>query len=200
MKKLLVVYSSLNGLDGNSSKLARQFVNQFNHNLDCEIETLNLIDENLPHLTSEEMQAWMVEPEQRTEHQAALAAVSDAYIEQVKKADVIVIASPMYNFGIPSILKAWFDRVARAGVTFRYTENGPVGLLGDKKVYVASARGGIYQGTENDVQTPYLSKFLGFIGIDDVEFIYAEGLNMGEEAAKSGWDESSKKIIELIEK
>jgi FMN-dependent NADH-azoreductase len=88
----------------------------------------------------------------------------------------------MYNFGIPSTLKAYFDHIARAGVTFRYTADGPVGLLGGKKAYVFAARGGRYSGTTLDTQTAYVRDFLRFIGIDDVEFVYAEGLNMGEES------------------
>jgi FMN-dependent NADH-azoreductase len=88
----------------------------------------------------------------------------------------------MYNFGIPSQLKAYFDHIARAGVTFRYTDKGPVGLLTGKKVYVMATRGGMYAGTPRDSQTAYVRDFLAFIGITDVEFVYAEGLNMGAES------------------
>ena len=88
----------------------------------------------------------------------------------------------MYNLGIPSTLKSWIDQIARAGITFRYTENGPQGLLNGKKVYVLATRGGVYAGTSFDTQTDYVKNFFGFIGITDVEFIYAEGLNMGEES------------------
>jgi len=91
----------------------------------------------------------------------------------------------MYNFGIPSTLKAYFDQIARAGVTFRYTENGPEGLLTGKKVYVFAARGGIYAGTPLDSQTNYVRDFLGFLGMDNTEFVYAEGLNMGETAKEA---------------
>jgi FMN-dependent NADH-azoreductase len=92
---------------------------------------------------------------------------------------LVVIGLPLYNFGVPSMLKAYFDHVARAGVTFRYTENGPVGLLGGKQAYVFAARGGLYADTPKDTQTPYVRTFLGFLGIDDVRFTYAEGLNIG---------------------
>lgn len=118
--------------------------------------------------------------ESRSAEQQALVAVSDGLVAELAAADVLVLAVPMYNFGIPSTLKAYFDRVARAGVTFKYTETGPVGLLSGKKAYVLAARGGMYQGTAKDSQTAYLKDFLSFIGIDDVTFVYAEGLNMGD--------------------
>ncbi|GAB3751078.1 FMN-dependent NADH-azoreductase [Lysobacter olei] len=104
------------------------------------------------------------------------AADAAAILEQFLAADVIVIGAPMYNFGIPSTLKAWIDRVAVAGKTFRYTENGPEGLVGGKKVIVASGRGGLHTGAPSDFQEPYLSFVLGFLGITDVEFVRAEGV------------------------
>lgn len=104
------------------------------------------------------------------------AADAAAILEQFLAADVIVIGAPMYNFGIPSTLKAWIDRVAVAGKTFRYTENGPEGLAGGKKVIVASGRGGLHSGAPSDFQEPYLSFVLGFLGITDVEFVRAEGV------------------------
>jgi FMN-dependent NADH-azoreductase len=105
---------------------------------------------------------------------------SDALIAELKQADVLVLGLPMYNFGVPSQLKAYFDHIARAGVTFKYTVKGPVGLLGGKKAYVLAARGGLYQGTPRDTQTAYVREFLGFLGITDVEFVYAEGLAISE--------------------
>jgi FMN-dependent NADH-azoreductase len=107
-------------------------------------------------------------------------AQSDALIAELEAADVIVLGLPMYNFGVPSTLKAYFDHVARAGVTFRYTADGPQGLLGGKKAYVLAARGGRYAGTPLDTQSDFVRQFLGFLGIRDVEFIYAEGLAMGD--------------------
>ena len=121
--------------------------------------------------------------EQRTPEQAARVAIDDATIAEVQAADVIVIGVPMYNFGVPVQLKAWIDAIAKAGVTFRYTANGPEGLLKGKKVYLALARGGLYKDTPADVQTPYLKNVLGFLGLTDLSFIHAEGLSMGEEAA-----------------
>lgn len=119
----------------------------------------------------------------RSSAQAARVAVDDATIAEVQAADVVVIGVPMYNFGVPVQLKAWIDAIARAGVTFRYTANGPEGLLTGKKVFVALARGGLYRDTPADSQVPYLQSVLGFLGMRDIRFVYAEGLAMGEEVA-----------------
>jgi FMN-dependent NADH-azoreductase len=112
----------------------------------------------------------------------------------VQAADVLVIGVPMYNFGISTQLKNWIDAIARAGVTFRYTENGPEGLLKGKKVFIAFARGGRYRGTAADTQTPYLQTVLGFLGMTEIRFVYAEGLNMGEDAVKQGFAEAEADI------
>ena len=110
---------------------------------------------------------------------------------------MLVIGMPMYNFGVPSTFKAWVDRLARAGVTFKYTENGPVGLLADKKVVVLAARGGQYVGTAKDTQTTYLKDFFAFVGLTDVEFVYAEGLAMGEESFNGAMDAATAQIRAL---
>jgi FMN-dependent NADH-azoreductase len=117
---------------------------------------------------------------ERSPEQQDLTALSDTLIAEVQNADTIVIGMPMYNFGTPSHFKAWVDHIARAGVTFRYTENGPEGLLIGKRVVVLVASGGIYKGTDNDSLTPYLTTFFNFLGIQQVNFIYAEGLAMGD--------------------
>ncbi|MFD1556998.1 FMN-dependent NADH-azoreductase [Paraburkholderia silviterrae] len=145
----------------------------------------NLQADPLPHLDDAVLGAFFTPAEQRTPEQQAIAARSEALIAELQVADIIVIGAPMYNFGISSQLKTYFDWIARAGITFQYTANGPEGLVKGKKVFVVSARGGVYQGTPNDSQTPYLTSFLGFLGMTDVNFIYAEGLNMGPEAASA---------------
>ena len=117
---------------------------------------------------------------QRTAGQAARVALDDALIAEVQAADVIVLGAPMYNFGITVQLKSWFDAIARAGVTFSYSATGPVGHLNGKKVYVTLARGGFHK--DDDLQAQHLKKFLGFIGLTDVRFVYSEGLGMGPEA------------------
>jgi FMN-dependent NADH-azoreductase len=138
----------------------------------------------------------MTDPAERSEAQAALAKVSDTYVAQVQAADTIVLGVPMYNFGVPSALKAWIDRIARAGVTFKYTDTGPVGLLSDKKIIVAAARGGMYAGTPADTQTPYLTSFFNFLGLTDIEFVYAEGLAMGD--ADTPMNAAKEKLATLV--
>lgn len=135
---------------------------------------------------------------QRTPEQAARVALDDALIAQVQAVDVIVLGVPMYNFGVPVQLKTWIDAIARAGVTFRYTANGPEGLLQGKKVYVALARGGLYRNTPADSQVPYLKSVLAFLGMTDVEFIYAEGLALGAEPASKAFAEAEAQIAELL--
>ena len=122
--------------------------------------------EPVPHLNAERFGAFITKPEERSAAQHAVVAYSDALIDELKQADVIVLGLPMYNFGVPSQLKAYFDHIARAGVTFKYTDKGPVGLLTGKKVYVFAARGGLYAGTPLDTQTSYVRDFLRFLGID----------------------------------
>ncbi len=136
--------------------------------------------------------------DQRSAEQAARVALDDALIAEVQAADVLVLGVPMYNFGVPAQLKHWIDAVARNGVTFRYTENGPEGLLKGKKVFVGLARGGRYRGTEADSQVPYLKTVLGFLGITEIHFIYAEGLNMGAEAAQQGFAQAEADIAAAI--
>jgi len=106
-------------------------------------------------------------------------------IAEVQAADVVVLGVPMYNFGVPAQLKNWIDAISRAGVTFRYTEQGAEGLLKGKTAYAALARGGHYRGTAADTQVPYLATVLGFLGMTDVRFVYAEGLALGPEAERA---------------
>ena len=197
MRNVLAIFSSLSQQDGNSAKLTSQYLSQLQKNTDVNLTTRDLYTQEGGHLTKDEMEAWMTEPASRSERQTELAAISDALIEEVKAADEIVLGVPMYNFGIPSALKVWIDRVARAGVTFRYTDNGPEGLLENKPVTVLAARGGQYQGTEMDTQTPYLKHFFNFLGITNVRFVYAEGLAMGEQAASESFSRANEKIVEL---
>lgn len=128
--------------------------------------------------------------------------LTDTLVDEFLASDVVVIGAPMYNFTIPTQLKAWVDRVAQAGRTFRYTENGPVGLAGDKKVYIASARGGVYSTSDAmtalDHQESYLRTVLGFMGITDVTVIRAEGVSMGADARTKAMDIASMEIARVI--
>ena len=200
MTNVLVVTTSLNGDNGQSNKLVSQFVSQWQQSADLSISVRDLVADELPHLGAAEMQAWMTAESERSDEQNSLAAISDNYIEELQAADVVVLGMPMYNFGAPSVFKAWIDRVARAGRTFKYTETGPVGLLTNKKVYVLATRGGMYAGTAKDTQTAYITDIFNFLGIQDVEFIYAEGLAMGEESAAQALQHADQKIVELIAK
>jgi len=186
MTTLLQLNSSIFSSGGQSTQLADQFVTAWQANKpDAQVIVRDLAHDAIPHLDAQRVLAFFAQPETRTPEQQAYVAESDALIEEIKQARIIVIGLPMYNFGIPSTLKAYFDQIARAGVTFRYTENGPEGLLTGKKVYVFAARGGIYAGTPLDSQTNYVRDFLGFLGMDNTEFVYAEGLNMGETAKEA---------------
>jgi len=198
MKNVLVVQSSLNNQSGNSTKLANQYIEALQNKTSIKVTARNLAEEDLPHLTDLEMQAWMTAEAQRTDNQTKLAAISQSIVDDVLLAEEIVLAVPMYNFGIPSVLKAWFDRLARAGITFQYTENGPKGLLSNKQVTVLAARGGKYQGTALDTQTEFIKNFFAFLGLDNIQFIYAEGLAMGDDSAKQSWENANEKIMELI--
>jgi len=178
MTTLLQIHASINEGNGQSSQLANQFVSAFRKrrpDAKIVIREVSAADP-VPHLNAERFAAFLTESERRSAEQHAVVAYSDALIDELRAADVIVLGLPMYNFGVPSQLKAYFDHIARAGVTFKYTEKGPVGLLTGKKVYVFAARGGLYAGTPLDTQTAYVRDFLGFLGMSDVEFVYAEGL------------------------
>jgi FMN-dependent NADH-azoreductase len=199
MTTLLQINASINHDNGQSSQLANQFVAAYRKRYpDALIVTRNVAAaESVPHLNAERFGAFITQPDERSTAQHAVVAYSDALINELKQADVIVLGLPMYNFGVPSQLKAYFDHIARAGVTFKYTDKGPVGLLTGKKVYVFAARGGVYAGTPLDTQTSYVRDFLRFIGLDDVEFIYAEGLAMSPQSKEAGLAKAVAEIARL---
>jgi FMN-dependent NADH-azoreductase len=178
---ILQIKSSLFSSGGQSSRLADEYVaRHVAADPDTDVIVRDLAADPVPHLTAERFQSFLAKPEARTAAQREVAAFSDALIDELRTADTIVIGLPMYNYGLPSSLKAYFDHVARVGETFRYTETGPVGLLTGKRAIIFATRGGVYAGTPRDSQTPYVKTFLGFLGITDVDFMYAEELNMGD--------------------
>lgn len=196
---LLHISSSIFGNQGKSSTLADHFINQWQQQYpNARVTRRDLASDPVPHLDAATLQANMTAPEQRTAEQQALAQTADELIAELQNHDVLVLGVPMYNFGIPSTLKAWIDSVARAGTTFRYTATGPEGLLKGKKAFVLAARGGAYQNTPSDTQTPYLKSFLGFIGITDVTFVYAEKLNMNADQQPQILAEANAEIDKLI--
>jgi len=200
MKTLLQLNSSLYAGDGQSSRIAGQFVALWRAaNPGATVLVRDLAREPVPHLDAERFAAFLAKEEARDPRQLAVVAYSDMLIGELKRADVIVLGLPMYNFGLPSTLKAYFDHVARAGVTFRYTDKGPVGLLTGKQAYVFAARGGQYAGTASDTQTPYVRDFLRFLGIDEVEFVYAEGLAIGDASRQAALAQAQSAIRRMAE-
>ncbi len=197
MNILQINSSARNG--ANSTRVADSIVTKLKEsNPTATLVLRNLATDPHPILDESALGALFTPADQRTPEQAARVALDDALIAEVQAADVIVLGIPMYNLGVPVQFKSWIDAIARAGVTFRYTEKGPEGLLKGKTVYVALARGGRYRDTPFDTQVPYLRTVLGFLGITDVSFIYAEGLNMGPEAAEKGFSEAAADIAAAV--
>lgn len=193
MKTILQLNASIYSDNGQSTRLAQEFVDQLDAK---EVIVRDLAKEPVPHLDAERFGAFIAQT--RNEKQKEIVAYSDRLIDELKQADVIVLGLPMYNFGVPSTLKAYFDHIARAGVTFQYTATGPVGLLTGKKVYVLATRGGLYAGTPRDTQTAYVRDFLAFLGIMDVEFVYAEGLAISEASKTASLAKARESIGQLV--
>lgn len=149
----------------------------------------------LPFIDAEWVTANFTPDEERNDHHRRTLAQSDELVAELKDADVLVIGAPIYNFSVPSVLKAWIDMVARARLTFRYTDTGPEGLLQGKKAYVVVPSGGVPVGSEVDFATPYLRHALAFLGITDVEFIGAQGADRDDGRAL---DNARAKIAELV--
>jgi FMN-dependent NADH-azoreductase len=197
MQTILQLNTSLFGDSAQSSRLAGEFATTLAASTGARRVVRDLARQPVPHLTAERFAAFGTPPSERTLEQQRYVAESDALIDELRRAEVLVLGLPMYNFGVPSTLKAYFDHVARANVTFRYTAEGPVGLLTGKRAYVFATRGGQHAGTPGDLQTAYVRQFLGFIGIRDVEFIYAEGLAFGPEQRERALAAAAERIGQL---
>jgi len=197
MRSVLQINSSLFGETGQSSRLASEFAAALAAATGSKLVVRDLAKDPVPHLTAERFAAFTTPVAERSLDQQRHVAESDALIEELRAADTVVLGLPMYNFGVPSTLNAYFDHLARAGVTFRYTAEGPVGLLTGKRVYVFATRGGRHAGTATDTQTAYVRQFLGFIGLRDVEFIYAEGLALGPEQREQALAAAAARIDQL---
>ena len=183
---ILQVNSSARIEGSHSTKLAQALVARIR--ADNPGATLTVRDlSRMPHppLDESTLQALFMPADQRTPEHDARIALDDVLIAEIQAADVVVLGVPMYNFGVSAQLKNWIDAISRAQVTFRYTANGPEGLLKGKKVYVALTRGGKYRNTPSDTQVPYLQTIFTFLGMTDVHFVYAEGLAMGPEAEQN---------------
>lgn len=198
MSRVLIIESSARQQDSVSRQLTQQFIGQWQaaHPADS-ITVRDLGKEPVPHLDSTLLGGWMKTDTQRSAIEQAALDRSNLLTDELVAADVLVLAAPMYNFAIPSTLKAWLDHVLRAGVTFKYGETGPQGLLVGKRAFVLTARGGIYAGSALDHQEPYLRQVLAFVGIHDVTFIHAEGLNMGGDFVEKGMNQAIAKLAQV---
>ncbi|HUG23153.1 FMN-dependent NADH-azoreductase [Piscinibacter sp.] len=196
---ILQINSSARREASHSSRLATSIVDRLlAASPNATLAVRDLGHERHPQLDEAALGALFTPADQRTPEQAARVALDDGLIAELQAADVVVLGVPMYNFGVPAQLKNWIDAVARSGVTFRYTDKGPIGLVQNKKVYVALTRGGLYRNTPADTQVPYLQAFLGFIGMTDVQFIYAEGLAMGPDAEQKALASAQTQIEEAL--
>ncbi len=197
--RILQVNSSARREGSQSTLLASAIVAQLRANEPGAAVTVrDLAHTPHPELDEAALQALFTPAEKHTQEQAARVAQDDTLIAEIQAADIVVLGVPMYNFGVPAQLKNWIDAVTRAKVTFRYTASGPEGLLRGKKVYVALTRGGKYRNTPADTQVPYLRMVLGFLGMTDVQFVYAEGLAMGTEAANEAMASAQQQIDEAL--
>ncbi|RON00618.1 FMN-dependent NADH-azoreductase [Pseudomonas brassicacearum] len=198
MSRVLIIESSARQQDSVSRQLTQTFISQWKaaHPAD-QITVRDLATHPVPHLDANLLGGWMKPAEQRNETEQSSLERSNQLTDELLAADVLVMAAPMYNFAIPSTLKAWLDHVLRAGVTFKYTETGPQGLLSGKRAYVLTARGGIYAGSTSDHQEPYLRQVMAFIGIHDVTFIHAEGMNLGGDFHEKGLNHANAKLAQV---
>lgn len=200
---ILQINSSVRRLQDEQGSVSTRLANELTAGLRAANAGASLVVRDLalnpvPALDEATLGALFTPATARTPEQAARVALNDELIAELLAADVIVIGVPMINFNISAQLKNWIDAVARAGTTFKYTEAGPVGLVTGKKVYVVSARGGIHRDQPTDQVVPYLRTVLGFLGMTDIDFVYAEGLNMGPEAADRGLNTARSQITELL--
>jgi len=198
MSQILLVTSSQRGDASHSSRIARSLVDQLaSGDPSSKVVVRDLFKEPLQHIGEDFVTALGTPAEQRTPAQAAAVALSDRLIAELFAADVIVIASAMINFGVSSTLKTYIDHVLRAGATFRYTANGPEGLVKGKKAFVVQASGGVYSegpAKAANFQDTYLKHVLGFIGITDVEVIHIEGVAFGPEATQKALTAAAGKV------
>jgi FMN-dependent NADH-azoreductase len=202
MATILHINSSVRNTGSTSRHLTAEFLSKWKGARPADVVVERDLAVNpVPHLNEQMMGAFFTPAEKRSPEQVQTVQLSDALVAELFDAEVIVLGAPMYNFSISSALKAWIDHVTRAGLTFNYSESGPMGMLKGKKVYVFTARGGVYtQGPAEsmDFQEPYLRAILGFIGLTDVTFIHVEGLAMGDSAIDAALSQSRLLIDELV--
>ncbi|MEQ4619929.1 FMN-dependent NADH-azoreductase [Providencia vermicola] len=198
MNKVLLLKSSILADYSHSNKMADYFIEQWQgKNPADSITVRDLVSNPIPAMDAEILAAFSP-GDSKTAQQEAHLALSNQLINEIKQHDVVVITAPMYNFTVPSHLKNYFDFIARSGETFKYTEQGSVGLLENKRAIVLTSRGGIYKDTPSDIMVPFLTLFLNFIGIQDIEFIFAEGTALGAESAEKAQQQARQCIDKVI--
>ncbi|MGY4492943.1 FMN-dependent NADH-azoreductase [Pseudomonas sp. TE3610] len=198
MSRVQIIESSARKDGSISRQLTEQFIAQWQAAHPADIVSVRDLALNpVPHLDADLLGGWMKPEAERSAEEVQALTRSNELTEEVLAADVLVLAAPMYNFAIPSTLKAWLDHVLRAGVTFKYTATGPQGLLTGKRAIVLTARGGIYAGSSADHQEPYLRQVLAFIGIHDVQFIHAEGMNLGGDFSEKGLNQAKAQLAQV---
>jgi FMN-dependent NADH-azoreductase len=196
---ILQINSSARSTGSESTRLADAIVAKVHAaNPTAVVTRRDLASDPHPVIDEPTLQALFTPADQRTATQAARVALDDALIAQALAADVIVIGAPTYNFGITAQLKSWFDAIARAGVTFKYGPTGPVGLLTGKKIYVALSRGGMHRDAPTDTQLAHVKMFLSFLGMTDVQYVFAEGLGMGPEAVAKAQAQAEAEINAVL--
>ncbi|WP_113169900.1 FMN-dependent NADH-azoreductase [Agrobacterium sp. fls2-241-TYG-188a] len=200
MSKILLITSSPRAEESLSNKFAGDLAAKIKEQSNGSITHLDLGQNPIPHLDQVTTSAIRKAPEQRDAQEAAAAEYSDKRVAELMEADTVIIGTGLINFAIYSGLKSWIDNVARAGMTFRYTESGPVGLATGKKVYIVLSSAGVYSegpAAAMDHAVPYLKTVLGFLGLTDVEVIRIEGLAFGPEAAEKAIASATAKVEEL---
>lgn len=190
-KRLLHIDSSARIEGSESRRLSSQFVRQWlDNHPDYQVMERDIASKPLPHLDAEMLAAMMSPADQQTPEMARIVQRINLLVEEFLSADLVVLGVPMYNLGIPSTLKTYIDHIVIAGKTFAYTDQGAVGLVTDRPVYIITARGGVHSDAITDQQTPYLQTLFNFIGIQNVNFIHSEGLNMGDVLREKGIQEA----------
>lgn len=198
MHSILVLKSSIMGDQSHTNGLIDTFLSERRaRGLQDNVVVRDLVDLNLPVLDAELFSA-LRGGENPSQRARAVVALSDQLIAELKASDLLVIGAPMYNHNVPTHLKNWFDLVARARVTFNYTATYPMGLVEGVRALVFSSRGGVHVGSETDAVTPYLRSVLGLMGIKEVQFVYAEGLDMKPHGRDSGLAAARHQIVELL--
>lgn len=196
MSNILHISASINGAASTSRKLGDKLAKGLAAKHGMDIIERDLSTNEIPMIDALRFEANNTAPEERNTAQSELAQIADELIEELRGADVIVMSVPIYNFNVPASVKAWADLVARAGTTFKYTENGPEGQLTGKKAYITVASGGVPVGSEVDFMSKWLEHFLGFLGVPTEEIVAADGI-MGENADQK-IAEAEAKVEELI--